>query len=163
MSSTWDTQLASLLNELSDLQRHSLDVLERKRRALAAADMESLARTTEEEGRIVERLQSFVAKREALLEQAQREGLPCRGIRELATAVGRPGTAQRRQLMEAAGRARLLQIQALTNWMLTQRAVIHLSQLLEIIATGGRSKPTYDKGEPRQCLESCGALVDQEV
>ncbi|NMC19030.1 MAG: flagellar protein FlgN [Thermogutta sp.] len=163
MSSNWDTQLASMLNELSDLQRHSLDVLERKRRALATADMEGLARTTEEEGRIVERLQSFVARREALLEQAQREGLPCRGIRELATAVGGTGTAQRRQLLEAAGRARLLQIQALTNWMLTQKAVIHLSQLLEIIATGGRPKPTYDKGESCQRLESCGALVDREV
>ncbi|GAB4132028.1 flagellar export chaperone FlgN [Thermopirellula anaerolimosa] len=162
MSSNWDTQLASLLNELSDLQRHSLDVLERKRRALATADMEGLAQATEEEGRIVERLQSFVARREALLEQANREGLPCRGIRELATAAG-GGVAQRRQLLEASGRARLLQVQALTNWMLTQRAIIHLSQLLEIIATGGRPKPTYDKDETRQRVESCGALVDQEV
>lgn len=163
MSSNWDTQLASLLNELSDLQRHSLDVLERKRRALAAADMEGLAQTTEEEGRIVERLQSFVARREALLEQANREGVPCRDLRELSGAAGGGGFGQKRQLLEAAGRARLLQVQALTNWMLTQRAVIHLSQLLEIIATGGRPKPTYDKGESRERLESCGALVDQEV
>ncbi len=163
MSNHWTFTLASLLNELSDLQRHLLDVLERKRQALANADMEGLARTTEEEGRIAEQLQAFAAKREVLLQQAQQEGFACRNLRGLAVAVEGTRSSHKRQFQEAADRSRLIQIQALTNWMLTQRAMIHLSQLLEIIATGGRLRPTYDKGESRVRVEACGALVDQEV
>ena len=42
---------------------------------------------------------------------------------------------------------RLLQHHSLTNWVLVQRTLIHLSQVLEIIATGGRLKPTYGKDD----------------
>ena len=51
---------------------------------------------------------------------------------------------------EAAERSRLLQHQSLTNWVLVQRSLLHLSQLIEIIATGGRPKPTYGNGSDRQ-------------
>jgi hypothetical protein len=55
---------------------------------------------------------------------------------------------------------RLLQHQSLTNWVLAQRAVLHVSQLLEIIATGGRLQPTYGDGDT---LHNRGSLVDQEA
>jgi hypothetical protein len=51
-----------------------------------------------------------------------------------------------------------LQHQSLTNWVLVQRTLLHLSQLIEIIATGGRLKPTYGKGSDHQ---AGGALVDR--
>jgi hypothetical protein len=56
---------------------------------------------------------------------------------------------------EARSRTRLLQHQSLTNWVIIQRTLLHLSQVIEIIATGGRMQPTYDKNPAR------GALVDQ--
>ncbi|MHC4407137.1 MAG: hypothetical protein ACYTG0_46590, partial [Planctomycetota bacterium] len=61
---------------------------------------------------------------------------------------------------EATGRARLLQHQSLTNWVVVQRTLIHLSQMLEIIATGGQKQPTYGKEE---LVEPHGALVDREA
>jgi hypothetical protein len=61
-------------------------------------------------------------------------------------------------IREATNRTRLLQHQSLTNWVLVQRSLLHLSQLIEIIATGGRLKPTYGNGSDRQ---SSGALVDR--
>jgi hypothetical protein len=52
----------------------------------------------------------------------------------------------------------LLQHESLTNWVLVQRSLLHLSQLIEIVATGGRTQPTYGNGSRRL---SCGALVDR--
>ena len=49
-------------------------------------------------------------------------------------------------IREAANRSQFLQHQSLTNWVVVQRSLLHLSQLIEIIATGGRPKPTYGKG-----------------
>ena len=43
---------------------------------------------------------------------------------------------------------------------LVQRALIHLSQMLEIIATGGQMQPTYEK---KDSVEASGALVDRAV
>jgi hypothetical protein len=43
---------------------------------------------------------------------------------------------------------------------LVQKALIHLSQLLEIIATGGAFQPTYHKGGP---VPAGGALMDRAV
>ena len=58
------------------------------------------------------------------------------------------------------GRMDLLQHHSLANWVLAQRSLLHISQLLEIIATGGRLRPTYGKSEP---VLARGALVDQEA
>jgi hypothetical protein len=52
---------------------------------------------------------------------------------------------------------RLLQNQSITNWVLAQRSLLHVSQLLEIIATGGRLQPTYGEGET---VNAVGSLQD---
>ena len=49
---------------------------------------------------------------------------------------------------------------SLAQWVAVQRTVLHLSQMLEIIATGGRSQPTYGMGVGSQ---RSGALMDQAV
>jgi hypothetical protein len=48
-----------------------------------------------------------------------------------------------REARENAARMRVLQHHSLVNWVLAQRALLHVSQLLEIIATGGRTQPNY--------------------
>ena len=53
---------------------------------------------------------------------------------------------------------RLLQHESLTNWVLAQRTLLHLSQMVEIIATGGHTKADIWKSrEPG----ARGALVDR--
>jgi len=47
--------------------------------------------------------------------------------------------------------------------MLNQRAIIHLSQLIEIIATGGQRRPTYHYDTNYSDADSAGVLVDQNV
>jgi hypothetical protein len=54
----------------------------------------------------------------------------------------------------------MLQHQSLANWVLVQRTLLHLSQLIEIVATGGEKPPTYQRSGP---VAASGALVDRAV
>ena len=54
---------------------------------------------------------------------------------------------------------RRLQLEHLKNWVIAQKSLLHVSQILEIVATGGKIQPTYGKSES----SARGALVDQEA
>jgi flagellar biosynthesis/type III secretory pathway chaperone len=161
METNWESELASLLTDLSAVQDEMLAVLGRKRELLVAGKSDGLAEVAAEEERLVGRLQDCLDRRAAMLQRAAHEGLPADSIRSLADSLP---PSQRKplagQVKVAAARARLLRHHALTNWVLVQRTLIHLSQMLEILATGGRLQPTYGKGVP---AHSGGALVDREA
>ncbi|MBL9093695.1 MAG: flagellar export chaperone FlgN [Planctomycetaceae bacterium] len=158
---SWEAELAGYLNELSATQDELLAVLKRKLGLLATADREGLLAVGELEQALSARLQDCYQKRCAMLERAQQQGLPADSLKSLAGSLPRE---QRRQLeprvAEAAGKSRLLQHQSLTNWVVTQRSLLHLSHLLEIIATGGKLRPTYGNEESDS---TGGALLDRAV
>ena len=161
METAWESELATFLTDLSAVQEESLKILTRKRQLLVETDREGLAQIAQREQALIERLQESLERREGLLERAAAEGLPADSIRSLATALpDRQKGELADQLDRATGRARLLRHHALTNWVLVQRTLIHLSQMLEIIATGGQMQPTYDK---KDSVEASGALVDRAV
>ncbi|OHB65928.1 MAG: hypothetical protein A2V70_03040 [Planctomycetes bacterium RBG_13_63_9] len=159
MKTSWESELADLLTDLLAVQDELLGILTRKRELLRAADVEGLAAVGRQEEELIRALQECLLRREELLARAGREGLPSASIKTLTRAL--PKT-QREPLCDqvrlASSRARLLQHQSLTNWVVVQRTLIHLSQMLEIIATGGRLQPTYGKGES---AGASGALVDR--
>jgi flagellar biosynthesis/type III secretory pathway chaperone len=154
-----ETALAGLLAELSDIQTDLLAVLADKRHRLLTSDLAAMDALRDREQELIERLQACQDRRVALLAQAATEGLPSNDLTSLAAALP---ISERQKLTptmrEAAARMRLLQHHSLTNWVLVQRTLIHLSQMLEIIATGGRLKPTYGKDDS---VGSGGFLVDQ--
>ena len=159
MQTAWESELAIFLTELSAVQSESLEVLTSKREALASWNMEELANIGQQEESLIQRLQQCLQRREELLEKAGREGLPSDSIRSLTAALPGDGKDQLAdQLHGTGGRARLLQHNSLVNWVVVQRTLIHLSQLLEIIATGGRLHPTYSKED---AATHSGALVDR--
>jgi hypothetical protein len=159
MSESWETEIGELLAELADVQGELLETLHEKRRILASNDHASLASMAEREQAVLERLQACQVRRQQLLVRAGEEGLPADSIKSLSNRlpVESRGRVQA-SIREAADRSRLLQHQSLTNWVLVQRSLLHLSQMVEIIATGGRSRPTYGKGSDRA---PSGALVDR--
>jgi hypothetical protein len=158
METTWESEIAAFLAHLSNVQERTLEVLARKGRLLAAADTAGLAAMESEEQELIAGLQDCLHRREELLDRAAQEGLPSQNVRALAQAVGgRPPSPLDDQVRLAAHRQRLLQHQSLVNWVLVQKTLIHLSQLLEIIATGGRLQPTYHKDS---VVQATGALVD---
>jgi hypothetical protein len=161
MNDSWETDIAGLLAELADVQGALLAVLSEKRRLLAAADHAALSAIAGREQQLVARLQACHDRRQELLRRAHEEGLPSDSIRSLSAALPAEGRGRvQASIDEAAERSRFLQHQSLTNWVLVQRSLLHLSQLIEIIATGGRPQPTYGNGSERQ---NCGALVDRAV
>jgi len=159
MDTVWESELASFLTELSAVQSESLEVLTSKREALSAWNLEELESIGKREESLVHRLKQCLERREGLLEKAGREGLPDASIRSLAAALPRDDQDQLAdQLGDSNGRSRLLQHNSLVNWVMVQRTLIHLSQLLEILATGGQMNPTYSReGETARG----GALVDR--
>ncbi len=159
MAVEWETEVAGLLSELSDVQGELLHVLERKRELLVSGDQGAIAALQADEQTVLERLQACHERRTDLLAQAASDGRPVESIGALtATLPPAPRKSLGRQVQEAQSRARILQHHSLTNWVLAQRALIHLSQMLEIIATGGRLQPTYGSGASST---NSGSLVDQ--
>jgi hypothetical protein len=157
----WDTEILSLLNELSAVQSDLLELLVEKRKLLAAGDRDRLAPIGLREQSLVDRLTACQQRRQSLLDRAASEGLPSDSIHSLAQrAPSENARALRLGVDDARRRARLLQHQSLTNWVLVQRTLLHLSHVVEIIATGGQMQPTYGKGAP---VSAGGILVDQAV
>jgi DNA-binding transcriptional regulator YbjK len=155
---SWEAEFADLLGELSAVQAEMLDALAEKRAVLMRADGDGLEAINEREELLVGRLQHCLERRLKLLSRAADKGRAAPNLRVLAQSL--PPTQHRQiapQLDEASRRARALQHESLTNWVIAQRTLIHLSQLLEIIATGGRLQPTYGSAAP----VSTGALLNQ--
>jgi len=157
----FEAEISALLDELSSVQTELLDVLQHKRHALAAADLPRLTELQPREEALAERLSVCQSRRSELLAAAGQEGLPSDNVAKLATRVGRGKSgALGQRVKETASRLRLLQHQSLANWVLAQRSLLHVSQLLEIIATGGRMQPTYGD---KESVHARGSLVNQEA
>ena len=155
----WETAIADLLDELSVVQDELLATLTSKRDVIVSGDVKQLEVIQQHEQTLGARLQACHDRRAALLQHAAQQGLPGESISKLASSLP---AGDRQQLGESvqqvSARTQLLRHQSLTNWVLAQRSLLHLSQLLEILATGGKTKPTYSKEESPH---SRGNLVDR--
>ena len=158
MQFNWDAELGGFLNELTSVQAELLDLLRTKRQRLATADLEGLAALAPREQALTSRLQACQDMRAELLRQAGSQGLPGDSLQSVQAARPARSAALDSNLRQTAARSRLLQQESISNWVLTQRTLLYLSQLLELIGTKGRGCPTYGKGEPG-CAR--GALVDR--
>jgi flagellar FlgN protein len=161
ISNSWETDIALLLGSLSDVQRDLLSVLAEKRRVLATGDISGINAISMREAELIPRLQACQDRRQELLSRAADDGLPADSIRSLTAALpqAKRGRLQA-EVQQAQNRSRFLESECLTNWVLVQQMLLHLSQLVEIIATGGQRKPTYGNGSERQ---GSGFLVDRAV
>ena len=158
MQTTWETEVAGLLTELMAAQDELFAVLAKKRTMLIESDHAGLTAMLPQEELLLEKMKACATKREELLVRAKKEGMPSQSIASLSKALPttKKGDLQER-IVQANARTRLLQNQSITNWIVIQRTLIHLSQMLEIIATGGRLQPTYGEGE---LVNATGSLVD---
>lgn len=155
----WEADIAALLDELASTQSEVLSLLVEKRELLVRFDSTGLQAIAPREEQLMGRLQACLDRRAVLLDRAGSEGRPNENLRTLASSLAPARTNPlNRQVKQAASESRILQHQSITNWVLVQRTLIHLSQMLEIIATGGRTQPTYGKGDTAL---GGGSLVDQ--
>ncbi len=153
--------IALLLVDLSAVQTEMLGVLRDKCQRLVSQDAARIREVQPAEQALIERLTEIQSRREALLAEAGARGLPATDLKAVAGALPDPPRRNLKASVDAArSQARLLQHQSLTNWVLAQRTLLHLSQLLEIVATGGRTQPTYGKKDHQA---PSGALMDRAV
>jgi len=158
MTTTWEQDLAEFLSELSATQDDLLALLQKKRECLLRADVAGMTALQPQEESLVARLETCHARRQQLLERAGADGAPSKNLRAAAKSLVKSGKRDTQHALDAAAsRAKILQHHSLTNWVVTQRSLLHLAQMLEIIATGGRAQPTYGNG----IAPSGGCLVDQ--
>lgn len=155
----WEQSLAQFLSDLSAIQVQLLEVFARKRQFLVDADIRQIESIQQREKELVERLAECHDRRAVLLKQAAQQGLHADSLRTLNTSLKGPKSKTlNQQINEATSRCRMLQSHSLTNWILAMRTERHFSQILEIIATGGRLTPTYAAGDSSSVG---GALVDR--
>ena len=156
-----EAEIGALLDDLSSVQSELFDVLQEKRDALIKADVPRLTDLQPREERLASRLTECQERRSALLTAAKQQGRPGESIAKVArTADAGERNKLGERVKESAARMRLLQHQSLANWVLAQRSLLHVSQLLEIIATGGRMQPTYGDTES---VHARGSLVNQQA
>jgi hypothetical protein len=155
----WETELAELLSRLSNAQQQLLALLTKKGDLLTRRDHQGLAALMPEEESLCGELQACYQRRQELLTDAEAAGLPSDSIQSLAGALpSETAKPFEKPLQESAERSRLLRHHSITQWVVVQRTLLHLSHMLEIIATGGQSKPTYGNGD---ASNSSGALMDR--
>lgn len=159
------TEIAAFLTELSSVQHRTLELLQRKGEMLGKSDVEGLARIAEEERTAIDDLQRCLDWRERLLEAAKSEGLPSDSIESLGARLSKEQPEEigasklSERIKHSSYQSRLLKHQGLTNWVVTQKTLIHLSQILEMIATKGRTRATYT----REQANTSGGLVDRSA
>ena len=155
----WESNLLTLLDDLGDAQESLLALLNEKRRHLAERDWTALSATHEQEVSLLQRLEACHRRRQQLLEQARQLVPQARTLRQAARWMPLGEDLQAR--MEGArARMTLLQHESLSHWVVAQRSLLHLAQILEVLASGGRLKPTYG----RETLPvHQGALVDEQI
>lgn len=161
MDINWESELAELLDRLATTQQDLLGLLSQKHDLLIQRDHHALAALAPREERLCTELQACHELRQQLLDQAADAGLPADSIQSLTAALPEEAAQSLQQpIDESKQRSQLLQHQSISQWVVVQRTVLHLSQMLEIIATGGQLQPTYGKGGP---AENSGSLMDQAI
>ena len=157
----FETEIADLLNDISTVQDELFEVLANKRRNMERRDIVGLNALQPREESLCSRLLECQSRRAELLRLAAESGTPSQNLADLAKATQRRNEGDlSKRVKDASARMSLLQNETLSNWVLAQRSLLHVSQLLEIIATGGRLQPTYQKGDS---VLARGALVDQDA
>ena len=159
--SSLEHDIATLLDDLSEVQHDLLNVLGRRRDAMAKQDLAAMQELDADESVLLQRLQDCRRRRGEILESAQKEGQAAGSLEDLAKKLPSENRGEiGRQVKEASLRMRLLQNGSLVNWVGAQLHLLHVAHILEIFATGGRGKPTYGKGSSAHAR---GSLMDRSA
>ena len=152
---TWCGDVSSYLQELCFILDGFLDVLRVKLRNENPTETES---PDPSEQALLARLETNQQQRQELLTAAGRVGLPNDSLQSAVAALPDENGRNRLNalLLQTVARRQQLHHASVVNWVLTQRSLVHVDQLLEILATGEPQPPTYGKGDgaPR------GGLLD---
>ena len=151
------TQLRDFLNQLIKAQTQMLAVLHRKQAILVRPEKEAMALVSAEEEQALETMQHILKRREELLTTARLQHIQGDSIEQLCRYFFPHNTDVQKLLDETRNRTQQIRLLAYTNWTMSRKSLIHVSQILELLETQGQGKTTY---QPRPTGNS-GGTVDR--
>ena len=153
------TDIPTFLTQLIETQNQMLAVLHKKQSLLVRPEKEALAAITAEEEAMVDNMQRMLNRREEILTAARMQNIPCDSIEQLCEHFFPHNIEVQKLLIEAKSRTQQIQLLAYTNWTMSRKSLIHVSQILELLETRGQGKTTYQP-QPETAL-SRGGFVDR--
>ncbi|MDR1492431.1 MAG: flagellar protein FlgN [Planctomycetaceae bacterium] len=157
-------QLSDFLENLLTSQKETTALLERKRSLFAVNDIAAIEAMIPQERQAAETLQQRLAEREKLLQDAAAEGLPSESLETLAHAVVSESDDEFwRMFRTAQYQSQLLRQRNITNWVVAQRGLLHVSQMLDVIASRGQPRPTYARSHGKSTGTVGGSLMDRKA
>ena len=153
------TDLIDFLNRLIETQKQMLAVLHRQQAVLVRPEKEAMALVTADEEVVREKMQQVFSRREELLTAARLQNISGDSIEQLCEHFFPRNIEVQKKLDEARHRRDQIRLLAYTNWTMSRKSMIHVSQILELLETRGQGKTTYhprkDDGTPS------GGFVDR--
>lgn len=155
------TEILDFLRQFATVQERTVSVLRQKQTLLLRPDKATLDAIGIEENEVLEQLRQILRRRESILLRAEREGTAADTLQELCERLFPKNSACFQQLEETRQRSQRIRFLALTNWTMTQRSIVHLSHILELIETRGEGKTTYSPQNGKETTSSSGGFVDR--
>src|SRR4029079_9563395 len=110
-----------------------------------------------------QRLQALLGRRNRLLERGRQQGLAFDTVSALAAAIaGDERAAFERRFTQAQKGIAQLRHESWVHWIISHRCYNHYSELVDLIAQGGQTAPTYDKRLASTAAAS-GAVLDATI
>ena len=147
------------LHQLAGAQNQMLDVLRKKQAVLVKPEKKEIALIAAEEEVMVRKMQKMLERREELLTAARLRSCPCDSIEQLCGHFFPNNFDVQKILNETRHRTQQISLLAYTNWTMSRKSLIHVSQILELLETRGQGKTTY---QPQSANDrSSGSFVDR--
>ena len=153
------TDLIDFLNRLIETQKQMLAVLHRQQAVLVRPEKEAMALVTADEEVVREKMQQVFSRREELLTAARLQNISGDSIEQLCEHFFPRNIEVQKKLDEARHRRDQIRLLAYTNWTMSRKSMIHLSQILELLETRGQGKTTYHPQS--KSVTSRGTSVDR--
>ena len=158
MEKPMKTDLLDFLNQLIETQNQMLAVLHKQQALLVKPKKEVMASVYAEEETVREKMQQVLNRREELLTTARLQNISGDSIEQLCAHFFPHNIEVQKMLDEAKHRTHQIRLLAYTNWTMSRKSMIHVSQILELLETRGQGKTTY---HPRPADVSGGGFVDR--
>jgi flagellar biosynthesis/type III secretory pathway chaperone len=136
------TKIQDYLTQLTESQTQWLAVLHKKQAILVKPEKEAMALIAVDEEKAVESMQNVLKWREELLTSARLQNVRGDSIEQLCEHFFPRNAEVQRLLDEAKHRTQQIRFLNYTNWLISRKSLIHVSQILELLDKG-QGKTTY--------------------
>ena len=147
------TDIQNYLTQLIESQNQWLTILHKKQAILVKPEKEAMALIAVEEEKAVESMQSVLKRREELLTSARMQNIRGDSIEQLCEHFFPRDVEMQQLLNEARHRTQQIRFLNYTNWLISRKSLIHVSQILELLDKG-QGKATYQPQTNNQTSRS---------